>query len=188
MQTPPCVPGEQSRWRSLLLFSVKWLSPMDYCNQVSIKKIKSKFFWVVRMLILLTLGTKDMTFANRTHGANSVFWEDGIVKVLLEYLICLYANYVFCHFHLLDDFGNFFFHIPSSLELLLSKAGACCFLLLLWQPWWVGDVLAICSCTSVIIFVSSTAVHTYDFHIFTVVIHHLEGLFGSNIVTSSKIY
>ena len=183
MQTPPCVPGEQSRWRSLLLFSVKWLSPMDYCNQVSVKKIKSKFFWVVRMLILLTFGTKDMTFANRTHGANLVFWEDGIVKVLLEYLICLYANYVFCHFHLLDDFGNFFYIFHPAWNCYWVRQ----VLLLLWQPWWVGDVLAICSCTSVIIFVSSTAVHTY-FHIFTVVIHHLEGLFGSNIVTSSKIY
>ena len=126
MQTPPCVPGEQSRWRSLLLFSVKWLSPMDYCNQVSVKKIKSKFFWVVRMLILLTFGTKDMTFANRTHGANSVFWEDDIVKVLLEYLICLYANYVFCHFHLLDDFVNFFYIFHPA-----------------WNCYWVRQVHAV---------------------------------------------
>ena len=28
------------------------------------------------------------------------------------------------------------------------------------------------------IFVSSTAVHTYDFHMFTAIIHHFEGLFG----------
>ena len=27
-----------------------------------------------------------------------------------------------------------------------------------------------------------TAVHIYDFHIFPVIIHHLEGLFGSNII------
>ena len=37
------------------------------------------------------------------------------------------------------------------------------------------------------IFVSSTAVHRYDFHIFTVIIHLLEGLFGSNIMASSQL-
>ena len=37
------------------------------------------------------------------------------------------------------------------------------------------------------IFVSSTAVHTYDFHMFTAIIHHFEGLFGSNIKTSSDL-
>ena len=31
-------------------------------------------------------------------------------------------------------------------------------------------------------FVSSTVVHLYDFHIFTVIIHHLEGLLESNIM------
>ena len=31
-------------------------------------------------------------------------------------------------------------------------------------------------------FVSSTVVHLYDFHIFTVTIHHLEGLLESNIM------
>ena len=38
-----------------------------------------------------------------------------------------------------------------------------------------------------LIFVSSIAVPTYDFHIFTVIIHHLDGLFGSNIMTSSQL-
>ena len=37
------------------------------------------------------------------------------------------------------------------------------------------------------IFVSSTTVHTYDFHMFTAIIHHFEGLFGSNIKTSSDL-
>ena len=32
-----------------------------------------------------------------------------------------------------------------------------------------------------------TAVHIYDFHIFPVIIHHLEGLFGSNVMTSSQL-
>ena len=27
----------------------------------------------------------------------------------------------------------------------------------------------------------------YDFHIFKVIIHHLDGLFGSNIMTSSQL-
>ena len=31
------------------------------------------------------------------------------------------------------------------------------------------------------IFVSSTAVHTYDFHMFIAIIHQYEGLFESNI-------
>ena len=31
-------------------------------------------------------------------------------------------------------------------------------------------------------FVSSTVVHLYDFHKFTVIIHHLEGLLESNIM------
>ena len=38
-----------------------------------------------------------------------------------------------------------------------------------------------------LIFVSSIAVHTYDFHMFKVIIHHLDGLFGSNIMTSSQL-
>ena len=37
------------------------------------------------------------------------------------------------------------------------------------------------------IFVSSTAVHKYDFHISTVVNHHLEGLFGPKTLTSSHL-
>ena len=36
-------------------------------------------------------------------------------------------------------------------------------------------------------YVSSTAVHTYDFHMFTAIIHHFEGLFGSNIMASSQL-
>ena len=32
------------------------------------------------------------------------------------------------------------------------------------------------------IFVSSTAVHTYDFHMFIAIIHHFEVLFESNII------
>ena len=32
-----------------------------------------------------------------------------------------------------------------------------------------------------------TAVHIYDFHIFPIIIHHLEGLSGSNIITSSQL-
>ena len=32
----------------------------------------------------------------------------------------------------------------------MSKTGACCFLLPLQQPQGVGDVLVICSCTSII--------------------------------------
>ena len=37
------------------------------------------------------------------------------------------------------------------------------------------------------IFVSSNAVHIYDLHIFTVIIHHLEDLFEFNIMTSSQL-
>ena len=37
------------------------------------------------------------------------------------------------------------------------------------------------------IFVSLTAVHIYDFHIFIAIIHYLEGLFGSNMMTSSQL-
>ena len=37
------------------------------------------------------------------------------------------------------------------------------------------------------IFVSSTAVQKYDFHISTVVNHHLEGLFGPQTLTSSHL-
>ena len=36
-------------------------------------------------------------------------------------------------------------------------------------------------------FVSSTAVHRYDFHMFTAIIHHFEGLPRSNIITSSQM-
>ena len=36
-------------------------------------------------------------------------------------------------------------------------------------------------------FVSSTAVHTYDFHLFTAIIHPFEDLFGSNIMTRSQL-
>ena len=32
-----------------------------------------------------------------------------------------------------------------------------------------------------------TSVHIYDLHISTIVIHHLDGLFGSNIITSSQL-
>ena len=32
-----------------------------------------------------------------------------------------------------------------------------------------------------------TAVHIYDFHISTIIIHHLDGLFGPNIMTSSQL-
>ena len=32
------------------------------------------------------------------------------------------------------------------------------------------------------IFVSSTAVHTYDFHMVIAIIHHFEGLFESNLI------
>ena len=32
-----------------------------------------------------------------------------------------------------------------------------------------------------------TAVHIYDFHISTITIHHLDGLFGPNIMTSSQL-
>ena len=32
------------------------------------------------------------------------------------------------------------------------------------------------------IFVSSTAVHIYDFHMFIAIIHHFEGLFACNII------
>ena len=35
--------------------------------------------------------------------------------------------------------------------------------------------------------VSSTAVHTYDFHKFTAFIHHFEVLFESNIMTGSQL-
>ena len=31
------------------------------------------------------------------------------------------------------------------------------------------------------------AVHIYDFHISTIIIHHLDGLFGPNIMTSSQL-
>ena len=31
------------------------------------------------------------------------------------------------------------------------------------------------------------AVHIYDFHLFPAIIHHLEALFGSNIMTSSQL-
>ena len=31
-----------------------------------------------------------------------------------------------------------------------------------------------------------TAVHLYDFHISTIIIHHLDGLFGCNLMTSSS--
>ena len=37
------------------------------------------------------------------------------------------------------------------------------------------------------IFVSSTAVRTNEFHMFIAIIRHFEGLFGSNIVTSSQL-
>ena len=32
-----------------------------------------------------------------------------------------------------------------------------------------------------------TAVHIYDFHISTIIIHHLDGLFGPNIMTSPQL-
>ena len=32
-----------------------------------------------------------------------------------------------------------------------------------------------------------TAVHLYDFHISTIIIHHLDGLFGPNLMTSSQL-
>ena len=32
-----------------------------------------------------------------------------------------------------------------------------------------------------------TAVHIYDFHISTIVIHHLDGSFGPNLMTSSQL-
>ena len=58
----------------------------------------------------------------------------------------------------------------------------------------VGSILAVMNTTELVvtaridsIFVSSTAVHTNDFHMFIAIIHHFEGLFGSNIVTSSKL-
>ena len=48
-----------------------------------------------------------------------------------------------------------------------------------------GSVLFITA--RIAIFVSSTAVLMYDFHVFTVIIHYLEGLFGSSITTSSRL-
>ena len=49
------------------------------------------------------------------------------------------------------------------------------------------------STTSSVVFIAArisyirffTAVHIYDFHISTVIIHHLDGLFGPNLMTSS---
>ena len=29
--------------------------------------------------------------------------------------------------------------------------------------------------------------YSYDFHMFTAIIHHFEGLFGSNVMTSSQL-
>ena len=37
------------------------------------------------------------------------------------------------------------------------------------------------------IFTSLSTAHIYDFHIFTVIIHHFKGLLGANIVTSSQL-
>ena len=48
-----------------------------------------------------------------------------------------------------------------------------------------GSVLFITA--RIAIFVSSTAVLMYDFHVFTVIIHYLEGLFGSSITTCSRL-
>ena len=51
------------------------------------------------------------------------------------------------------------------------------------------------STTSSVVFIAArisyirffTAVHIYDFHISTIIIHHLDGLFGPNIMTSSQL-
>ena len=51
------------------------------------------------------------------------------------------------------------------------------------------------STTSSVLFIAARSlkshffntVHTCDFHIFPVIIRHLEGLFGSNIMTSSQL-
>ena len=51
------------------------------------------------------------------------------------------------------------------------------------------------STTSSVVFIAArisyirffTAVHIYDFHISTIIIHHLDGLFGPNLMTSSQL-